>query len=731
LLVLYVLLAAGALLVWRAVLRRIYPTLDEIGRGQAVYLDRLPSAWQNIAILFSAAVSLFLELALIRWQGTILPIFAFYKNYSLLVCFAGLGLGYSLARRESIPLLLSIPLLAVQFVLLTVLRHGPDLEAVWQVPFREQLSMGLSVSPTIWPFMIAIYSFLAVVFLLTVVAFIPIGQLCGRLMSRRENLEAYGFNLLGSILGVALLSGISFLWTPPAIWFCLAFAMILPFLRFDLHAFSIGAFGTIAALVVLDWPVSPGVERIYSPYQLLERGRDAQGLTSILAAGHYYQRVLDLSSSHVGQSEDPHLKAIAAYYALPYRILGRQPERVAVVGAGTGNDVAAALRSGAGHVDAIEIDPAILALGHQYHPEHPYDDPRVTAVVNDARTFMRSTANRYDMIVYGLLDSHTLLSHASSIRLDSFVYTVEGLREARAHLKENGLISLSFSVLSGELGRKLFRMMQEAFDGRSPICVSALYDGSAIFLMSARDPVSIAPELLTGSGFSDVSATYGNPAIAADVSTDDWPFFYMPRRVYPTSYLMLMGLILGLSLLTTTVFFSQKPVFGTASFFFLGAGFMLVETKAITEMGLVFGNTWHVIGIVILGILVMAFSANVFVQRFQISTPAAPFVMLIATLLGGYFITRHIGFGSSPGGKLGAVVLLTCPMFFSGIVFSTLLQRAQDIAAVMAINLLGSMFGGILEYNSMYFGFSFLYLLAAGIYVLAFASGYVKARDRA
>ena len=60
-------------------------------------------------------------------------------------------------------------------------------------------------------------------------------------------------------------------------------------------------------------------------------------------------------------------------------------------------------------------------------PEHPYDQPQVRAIVNDARTFLRNSNWHYDMVVYGLLDSHTLLSHASSVRLDSFVYTVEGI----------------------------------------------------------------------------------------------------------------------------------------------------------------------------------------------------------------------------------------------------------------------------------------------------------------
>src|SRR6202049_4986442 len=110
--------------------------------------------------------------------------------------------------------------------------------------------------------------------------------------------------------------------------------------------------------------------------------------------------------------------------------------------------------------------------------EQPYEDPRVHAVVNDARSFFRSTQEQFDVVAFGLLDSHTLLSHASSVRLDSFVYTVEGLREARSRLKENGVLSVSFAVINDALGAKIYRMMQQAFDGKPPFCIFANYDSS-------------------------------------------------------------------------------------------------------------------------------------------------------------------------------------------------------------------------------------------------------------
>lgn len=51
--------------------------------------------------------------------------FAFYKNFSLLACFAGLGIGYALSRsRDGVLLCATIPLLAWQMILLTFIRYG-------------------------------------------------------------------------------------------------------------------------------------------------------------------------------------------------------------------------------------------------------------------------------------------------------------------------------------------------------------------------------------------------------------------------------------------------------------------------------------------------------------------------------------------------------------------------------------------------------------------------------
>jgi spermidine synthase len=697
------------------VLKKFQAFLDRDALLQAEFLDISDPRYVDVAIVVSAALSLFLELALIRWQSSVLEFLAFYKNFSLLACFAGLGLGYALANRSRIPLLLVIPLLTWQFVFMMITRTLPGLFHV--IPFREQLSMGIGSGD--WPRVVTLYLLLTVVFLITALTFIPVGMLCGRLMERRTKLRAYGLNLVGSLAGVLMMLATSFLWTPPLVWFALCFLGLLIFhVRRPASLFTGIAFALAAAIVLAWWPVDRLWNRVYSPYQLLEIGTsDDTGLTLIRAAGHYYQRIYDLS----GQSLSKASQHVRDYYDFPYRFPPSLND-VAVVGSGTGNDIAAALRAGAKSVDAIEIDPAILLAGKMDHPEKPYEDRRTHAINNDARSFLRRTDRRYDLIVYGLLDSHTLLSHGSSVRLDSFVYTIEGLSEARNRLKPDGVISLAFTVLSDALGRKIYLMLQQVFDGRPPVCVRADYDGAVVFLESNNPNATFSNEGIARYGFKDRSAYFANLPIQASVSTDDWPFFYMPQRVYPMSYLVMVFQILILSFLLGANFFSEAPRFSHLSFFFLGAGFMLIETKGITEMGLTFGNTWQVIGIVIAGILTMAFLGNCAVSWLRIKRPLVPYLLLWAALAIGWFVARSGGFGSTPIGRFETAFVLTCPLLFSGIVFSTLLSSKGQVSGMLAMNLLGAICGGLLEYNSMYFGFRWLYVAAMGCYFFAFAS---------
>ena len=224
-------------------------------------------------------------------------------------------------------------------------------------------------------------------------------------------------------------------------------------------------FSIVCTIVLAWWPIDPLWSRVYSPYQLVEIGTDSEtGLTLIRAAGHYYQHIRDFSPYNTGA------QSIRDYYDFPYKAHPVLND-VAIVGSGTGNDVAAALRAEPGVSMPSRSIRSFFRSARSAIPKSPIRIHASASSTTTPASFLRGTTNTYDLIVYGLLDSHTLLSHGSSVRLDSFVYTIEGLREARNRLKPDGMLALSFTVLSEALGRKIFLMLQDVFDGRAPLCL--------------------------------------------------------------------------------------------------------------------------------------------------------------------------------------------------------------------------------------------------------------------
>jgi hypothetical protein len=151
---------------------------------------------------------------------------------------------------------------------------------------------------------------------------------------------------------------------------------------------------------------------------------------------------------------------------------------------------------------------------------------------------------------------------------------------------------------------------------------------------------------------------------------------------------------------------------------------MLVETKGITELALVYGSTWIVISTVIAAIMVLAFLANLLVLKKGMPNSHLTYGLLALALLAGIGVS-FIGLDKVPYWISVSVFpfVLTLPLFFSGLAFSSELEKkSSSIGTAMYSNLLGSMLGGFLEYNSMYFGFRSLYLVALVVYGLAFAS---------
>jgi hypothetical protein len=262
------------------------------------------------------------------------------------------------------------------------------------------------------------------------------------------------------------------------------------------------------------------------------------------------------------------------------------------------------------------------------------------------------------------------------------------------------------------------------------LSVRVRYDSSAttaFVTQKGHDVAMPANSDFAAFGFENVSEHFAQPYPEASIPTDDWPFFYMISRTYPISYMIALGMVMLLSYIFVrkTIGLNDPIERGYVPFFFLGSGFMLVETKAITELGLHLGGTWFVVAATIVLVLAMAFLANLLVQRKRFQRSGYAYLGLFVSLLVGYFYALNhelVAFSSPLASLVTSCVLLTVPMFFSGIVFSTLIGRGEiNISTALAYNLMGALFGGLMEYNSMYFGFAFLYLLAMGFYFLAWA----------
>jgi SAM-dependent methyltransferase len=737
----WVLLAAKVALGAAALLVAVYPAwlagplerqIDEMGAlFEGAYADAATAEKIRMIVLVTM-VSLLLELIMIRWLASVFPVFSFFKNFTLLACFLGLGAGYAVAEKQPCAPGLVLPMLALFVGIITLLRYdvGATTDLFSGLPMQEQTSISIWMDKLNWQDLfgqsVPLYLLLGTSFVLCACICYPVGQLCGKLLGSTDALRAYGLNLIGSIVGVAVLFVMSLFWLPPVVWFTAVGGTLLFFVLARDKRMPLGVASFCLLIGILSWPVQTDIQRIYSPYQLLEKMAKDDGLMNILSGGAYYQKVFNFAEVNRGHEREED-RYVRAYYEFPFHFK-KKPERVAIVGAGSGNDVAAALRMGASHVDAIEIDPAIAFLGKSYHPEHPYDDPRVTLHINDARNFFRTAKQQYDLIIYGVLDSHTSLSHASNLRVDSYVYTREGIAEAFKLLKPDGVVSIAFALPNESLGFKLSHILGDIPGAGKPLAVRVGYDSkttTAFIAQKGRNAVLADPKAFAAFGFEDVSNHFAQPYSAESIPTDDWPFFYMIKRTYPLSYMIALGMVLMLSYMFVrkTIGWTEPIERGYLPFFFLGAGFMLVETKAITELGLHLGGTWFVIAITITMVLLMAFLANLLVQRKLAPRTSIAYVGLLASLLLGYFSARNhdlIGFGSPMLNMIVSCVVLTIPLFFSGFVFSSLIAKpGQNISTALAYNLMGALFGGLMEYNSMYFGFAFLYLLAMGFYGLA------------
>ncbi|MEV4469645.1 spermidine synthase [Nonomuraea sp. NPDC049504] len=646
-------------------------------------------------LVLASAFMLFLELALIRWTGSNIVHLSYFTNFVLLGSFLGIGLGFLRVGRSQrqpyySPVVLALLVIVVLAFPVTVDRNTEG------VLYWTSLSTS---GPPAW-------AILPVIFCAAAVILMGPAELVGRCFPELPRLEAYRYDLIGSLTGIAVFTLLSFVSAPPVFWGLIAagcYAVLLVPKPPALYAGLVVVPAVAVVGLLLAETLTAGA--IWSPYykvttkQLVQLGIP---VTDIAVNGIPHQQAVPAAARLQWEAQ----------YGLPYERTTKPPKDVLIVGAGSGTDVAIALSKGATRVDAVEIDPKLRELGGSTHPDRPYDDPRVTTHVTDGRAFLERSGDRYDLILFALPDSLTLVSGASSLRLESYLFTEEAMRAARAHLKPGGTFSMYNYYRESWLVDRLAATMQRAF-GHRP-CVDVVSTAGQQAVITAG--VTAADQRCASEW---PGAAPGTPEPAGD----DRPFLYLKDATIPPIYVITLGLILLVSLLAVrAVAGPYRRMRPYADLFLLGVGFMLLETKSITGFALLFGTTWVVNAIVFAGVLVAVLAAVEVTRRFR--TPPLPvmYAVLFAGLLLAWLVPNEWLLALPvPLRAVAAVTVAFLPIFAANVVFAKRFADTADATTSFGANLLGAMVGGCLEYVALVVGYKGLLIVAAVLYLGALA----------
>jgi len=691
-----------------------------------------------------------MELACIRWFGSMVVYLTFFTNIALLAAFLGVSVGCLAAssRRNLIATVLPILLAGMTLacgVLYVYTKFSVVMIDVGGQGSPQQIFFGTEYrARDLTRFVIPLEAVAGVFFVVIALVFVGLGQVMGRAFAALPNrIVAYTVNIAGSLAGIAGFAVLSYLRAPPTVWFAIVGMLILCVLRPPTLP-QIGAQVAILVLLALAANAIPVTQTIWSPYY------------KIL----YYPASRLIATNNIGHQEMSDVTKAGPAYSLPH-LLNRDAGGgafgdVLIIGAGSGNDVAAALQQGVRHVDAVEIDPAIQDLGARYHPNRPYADPRVTVHVDDGRSFVRRTARKYDLVVYALVDSLVLHSGFSNIRLESFLFTREAFADIRRVLKPDGVfVAYNFYRQPWLVGR-LQSMMNATFE-RPPLVMTLPYQAevrpdqeSVPFTMvlggAGPTPLRIARAFGGRQAFWVNEATSRNAGINAFApnaptdeatwlrigpatvqgrrgdlqATDDWPFFYLRERVVPALNVRGAIVVAILSIAILLPFVPDRRVRPDWHMFFMGAGFMLLETKGVVHLALLFGSTWLVNSIVFFAILVMILFSNLWVLAFR---PARlwPYYLLLACSLIVAVLVPMNTFLNLPG---AARVVVSCaivfvPVFFAGVIFGTVFRDSPTPDIALGSNIGGAILGGLSENLSLLIGFNNLCLLALLFYAIS------------
>ncbi|MBN2360940.1 MAG: hypothetical protein JXR83_15905 [Deltaproteobacteria bacterium] len=660
-------------------------------------------------------LTLFLELALIRYLAGNIWNLGYFPNLVLIAVFIGMGLGFTFhhllsARASSVLLHLSIYLLLGLVVFVYFLHPTVPGFSAWEGNLSGDLyftaTPGSAVEQSYLAFVVCMVSVIAVSACLA--------QRTAKLFQNFAPLTAYTLDIGGSCTGIIAFALFSLLTVPATAWFAIfGAALLIPIvsswrIRW-LPLLAGGAIATIVAIqdtkLVADPNYQGPLQVFWSPYQKVE----------YIDVPHNPRRIFVNGVSHQ-HMEHPDTLA-RSFYQPTYTVRSQDQsvgpyKNVLIIGSGSGSDVTAALMNGAEHVDAVEIDPAIAKLGKQHNPYRAYQNPKVNLVIDDGRAFLTRTTRTYDLVVFALTDSIVKVSSMSQLRLENYLFTEESVRRAWQVLKEGGDLVFYNFYRQRWLRTKIEELIHKA-SGAYP---RAIYQENDFVVLATRKSAT-------------TPATPSRHQI--DTPTDDWPFLYLQQRGIPTVYRWSMfGMFLFVTLyviLLQIVTRKQERLMGKGllplklAFVFMGIAFLLLETKSVIQFSLLFGTTWVNNSLVFLAVLLFVLIANWCATLIRdLRWIWLIYALLIVSTLTTFVLPLRLLLGIESGlARFALASLMTfSPIFFANLIFSLVFRDRVQAEHLFGWNLIGSTLGGVAEYASMLTGYRFLAVIVAVSYTL-------------
>jgi hypothetical protein len=649
-------------------------------------------------LAFSSFLMLFVELALIRWITANNVFVTKATNFVLLASFLGIGIGFLNARSKRDYLrwtpvaLLALVGFVLAFPVILVSLSG-------STPYRGLNNMAALPQPVS----------LGAVYLLTTAVMAGLGQGVARIFTTFRPLNAYRLDIVGSIAGIAVFSGLAFLNQPPATWGIIACIGLLVLLAPKVRWWQAGAVVAVITLLCIESFVP---NQLWSPYNKLSifsvSGQNPA--LNVWANNIPYQAARAL----------PVLHRQKPFYFYPYAHVTKADLRsVLIIGAGTGNDTTVALSEGAQHVDAVDIDPQLLHLGKELNPSKPFDNPRVTLHVGDGREYLQDSHKKYTLILFALPDSLSALSGQSAVRLESFLLTEQSVKTVKSRLAPGGTFAM-YNYYAPFLVNRYATTVAQAF-GRTP-CedVGPPLGGRRLSVLTAH----------LGGTVPHCTSFWGRTKVTP--ASDDHPFPYLRTSTIPGSYRWMILFVLLGSLLLLGVGGGRavRGMHRYTDLAFMGAAFMLLETKNIVQFALLFGTTWFVNALVSAGILVAVYLAIEVARHVRLPHPLVLYAALLVTLAVAWLVPADAPLSLPIVLRfLAGSALAFAPVFVANLIFAQRFAGTELPVTAFAANLLGAIVGGVLEYFALITGYRFLLIVVAAAYILAFVSGRFRGRS--